>query len=75
MEASKRRRPVPYHEKPAPKNKQSQYSRIASEILSMILAALIFSASVWTSVFGASGGFAPTQEAIGMMAGVGANGR
>jgi hypothetical protein len=54
-EARKRRKPVHHHSKPASKNKQRQSTRIAQELISMILAALIFSASVWSSVFGMSG--------------------
>jgi hypothetical protein len=69
MEASKRRKPVPHHEKPASKNKRQQYSRIAQEVVSMILAAAIFTASVWTSVFGAAGVF-DQQEVVLMAAGV-----
>ena len=46
-------------------------TRLAREIISMVLAALIFAASVWTSVFGMSGQFGPTHEAGVMLAGVG----
>ena len=43
------------------------------EFISMILAALIFAASVWSSVFGMTGQFGPTSEVIGMMAGGGSD--
>lgn len=53
------------------KSTATKFTRIAQEFLSMILAALIFASVMWSAVWGMSGGFAPTNEAIGMMAGVG----
>ncbi len=51
-EARKRRKPVHHHSKPASKNKQRQSTRIAQEVVSMILAGVIFSATVLASILG-----------------------
>jgi hypothetical protein len=71
-EAHKRRRPAPYHEKPASKNKR-HHSTLVREFIGMAIAALIFAATMWSSVFGMSGGFAPTSEVVLAAAGVGAD--
>ena len=57
------------------KNSTATLSRITREILSTLLAALIFAASVWSSVFGMTGQFGPTLEVGYMLAGVGADDR
>ena len=57
------------------KNSTATLSRITREILGTLLAALIFAASVWTSVFGMTGQFGPGPEAGFTLAGVGADGQ
>ena len=60
---------------PKIRNTNETISHLAREILGTLLAALIFSASVWSSVFGMAGQFGPTLEVGYMLAGVGADGQ
>jgi hypothetical protein len=57
METPKRRKPVPRNRRPALKNKRDQYTAILREITGTLMAALIFAASMWSSVDGMIGGF------------------
>jgi hypothetical protein len=57
MEASKRRSPdsAPHTDRATKRKQQRQFTAIVREIVGMPLAAAIFTASVWTSVFGMAG--------------------
>ena len=57
------------------KNSNETISHLAREILGTLLAAAIFAASVWTSVFGMTGQFGPTPDVSFTLAGVGADGQ
>jgi hypothetical protein len=54
MEASKRRSPdsAPHTDRATNQKQQRQFTAIVREIVGMLLAAAIFSATVWQSVFG-----------------------
>jgi len=75
MVGAKRRKPNPHHRSSAIKNKHLQYTSIAREITGTIMAALIFSASMWLSVFGMNGGLDQSSDAGYMLAGVAIDGR
>ena len=64
MKPSNTRKPRPTGDRDTAQNKNSAVtvSHLAREILGMVIAALIFAASVWTSVFGATGQFGPGPE-------------
>jgi hypothetical protein len=69
-EAHKRRKPVHRHSKPAIKKVSAVNSTtLAREIIGMAIAAAIFAATMWSSVFGMSGGF-DHPEAVIVAAGV-----
>jgi hypothetical protein len=76
-EPQKRRSPesAPHRFRAQSKNSPDTLSRSAREIAATILAAVIFAASVWSSVFGMTGQFGPTPEVGYKLAGVGADGR
>ena len=57
------------------RNSADTVSRFVREILGMVIAAAIFAASVWSSVFGMTGQFGPTPEVGFTLAGVGADER
>lgn len=56
------------------KKQQTQYTAVVREILGTVLAALIFAASVWTSVFGMSGDSGHIETGF-TLAGVATDGR
>ena len=66
---------APNTDKAQRKNSNATLSQITREILGTLLAAAIFAASVWTSVFGMTGQFGPTQEVGYMLAEVNQDGR
>ena len=66
---------APNTDKAQRKNSTDTLSRIAREFIGMAIAAAIFAASVWTSVFGMTGQFGPTPEVGFTLAEVGADGR
>ena len=66
---------APNTDKAQRKNSNETLSQITREILGTLLAAAIFAASVWSSVFGMTGQFGPTPEAGFTLAGVGADER
>ena len=76
-EPSKRRSlaSAPNTDKAQRKNSADTLSRFAREFIGMAIAAAIFAASVWTSVFGMTGQFGPTPEVGYMLAEVGADER
>ena len=75
MVGAKRRKPNPHHRSSAIKNKRSQYTSIVRELTGTIMAALIFSASMWLSVFGMTCEFDQSSDAGYMLAGVAIDGR
>ena len=77
MKPSETRKPRPTGNRDTAQNKNSAdtVSRFVREILGTILAAAIFAASVWTSVFGMTGQFGPPTEVGFTLAGVGADER
>ena len=60
---------------PKIRNSNETISHLAREILGTLLAAAIFAASVWSSVFGMTGQFGPTPEVGFTLAGVDADDR
>jgi hypothetical protein len=70
MVGAKRRKPVPRNRRPAIKIKHEQYTSLAREIIGTLMAAIIFSASMWMSVFGMTGGVGQSSDAGYVLAGV-----
>lgn len=70
MEASKRRKPVPHHGKPAPKKQPAQYT-VIREVIAIAVVGLLLAVVVTDAVVGMSGQFGPTPDAVFMTAGGG----